>query len=279
MKKRLLKLSVLFVALFIGVIGANALTIVNQNCTFNDAGSTNATCELKVTVDAGEEIKTGDVVKITVKEPNHIENNLVTILAATGWTVVDDGEKPSITIDITNEKTVELKYTGTDTITAATIKLADGNYTKDDAYAESCGFKYGLKAPACSFEEREGIKYYFGLEGRYLGNDEAAENQYYKECFSCKTPETSEDGKYHGLDGKETDQATYEKECTNICKIEDDKYYCQDGAECTKEEYENECAKNEKQGSFLPYAGIAAGIALIGVSTILVKKQTKLRKI
>lgn len=297
MKKRLLKLSVLFVALFIGVIGANAAVQVpedDESCQLNptaQVGGYNMTCQLKLhvsadgSVDPRVEIKTGDefVIKFSLKagkDTFNITNNEIMLTAATGWEIDGEATK-TINIKEDGSVSVKAKYVGTDTLAPETYIFAQVDYQKDDTTARDCGFAYGTPIPerTCKIIPSNGVNHYYGLEGIYLGTGEAAENQYYKECFSCKTPETSGDGEYHGLDGKVTDQATYEKECTNICKIEDDKYYCQDGAECTKEEYENECAKNEKQGSFLPYAGIAAGIALIGVSTILVKKQTKLRKI
>ena len=99
--------------------------------------------------------------------------------------------------------------------------------------------------------------------------------------MSCQTPSQSSDGKYHGKNGKETDEDTYKKECTNICSIdkENNKYYCKEGNECTKADYDNECSPNPKSGSFIPYAGIAAGIILIATATIMVRKQSKLRKI
>ena len=64
-----------------------------------------------------------------------------------------------------------------------------------------------------------------------------------------------------------------------VCKIVDGKYYGKNGTEVTAEVYETECVNNPQTGSFVPYVGIIAGIALaVGVFTIS-RKNTKLYKI
>lgn len=269
MKKGFLSLIVLFAALFIGIVGVKAeIVISGSNCqiTNPEPGVANASCDLQLKITDPSVIKNGDEFDIIIYEPSHIKDNSVTINMEDGWEIKDVGTTG--TYDITDGKTITVVYKGTAEISASAldIKIAAGTYQKDDAYADNCGFLYGTPAKACEY--RNG--YYFGIDGRNVDED-----TYYKECNSCKV----ENGKYYGLNGKETDEATYNKECTNICKKEDGKYFCKDGKECTKEDYENECAKNPNQGAFLPIAGIIAGVALIGVSTIMVRKQSKLRKL
>ena len=275
MKKYFLSLSVLFVALFLGVVNANAGIAVpmTRQCQVSDPidGEANASCDIYLEISGTSVIKTGDVFEVNVNTPTHVLNNTVTLTAETGWEIVDRSSTGEYNIE--NGAKVTFKYTGTDEINATTaeVKIGVGTYVKDDAYAENCGFSYGLVAPACSIQpSKENPQYYYGIDGRNVDED-----TYYKECFSCKV----EDGHYYGLSGKEVDEATYNKECTNICKIENGKYYCKDGNECTKEDYDNECPKNTNTGAFLPVAGIVAGIALIGVSTIMVRRQTKLRRL
>lgn len=65
----------------------------------------------------------------------------------------------------------------------------------------------------------------------------------------------------------------------NICKIVNGTYYGKNGNVVTEEVYNAECVTNPQTGNFVPYALIAAGIALaIGVFTIS-RKNTKLYKI
>lgn len=281
MKKGLLKLSAFVATLFVGVISANAaIDVVGSECRFNDITTTNATCDLKLQVSGDDTITTGKEIKIIVKEPSHIVNNAITIQAATGWTV--DGEPATdIVVNAGETETVTFKYTGTETLSNTTITIAAGNYVKDDASATDCGFNYGIQAPACSPQpDSAGIVHYYGQQGQYLGTGDEGKDAYYADCFACATPDTPNgDGKYHDKNGKETDEAGYNKDCTNICKKEDGKYYCKTGAECTEEEYKNECEPAPKEGSFLPYAGIIAGVVLIATSTIMVRKQSKLRKL
>ena len=273
MKKEFLKLSVLFVALFIGIIGAKANILVPdaRTCSISNPapGVAIGTCDMYFKITEDSVIKNGDVFEVTVYDPLNIVDGNVTIASADAnlWEITNGG-----LINITTKKTITVKYIGTTDLTVADdeVKFAYGTYDKTDPYGDQCGFAYGFLAKACT--TRNG--YFYDKNG-----DLTDEATYYKDCFACSTPEQSPDGKYHGLDGKETDEATYNKECTNICKIENDKYYCKDGNECTKEDYENECAKNPNQGAFLPIVGVIAGIALIGVSTIMVKKQSKLRRL
>lgn len=63
------------------------------------------------------------------------------------------------------------------------------------------------------------------------------------------------------------------------CKIVNGTYYGKNGNVVTEEVYNAECVTNPQTGNFVPYALIAAGIALaIGVFTIS-RKNTKLYKI
>lgn len=263
MKKEFLKVFVLFVALFIGVVKVNAkIDAFGGNCLETDLGE-GAKCNLIITLTETSEIKKGDNIRVIIEAPINIKNNYVNVKASEGWTV-DGGANKEITI---TDAGVELTfvYTGTDTLSNTNVTLGYGEYEKSES-GDECGFSFGLLASACSIEQG----HYYGKNG-----NEVDEDTYYKECFSC----TIKDGHYYGLSGKEVDEATYNKECTNICKIENGKYYCKDGNECTKEDYDNECPKNTNTGAFLPVAGIVAGIALIGVSTIMVRRQTKLRRL
>lgn len=275
MKKYFLSLSVLFVALFIGVIKANAeITVFNGNCMQTDQG-TGSICNLIIVTDANSTIKNGTPLMISLENPVNIKDNKVTIELAEGWQTTDGLTTKEVTLSSDSEVKLELKYTGSQELSNTNVTIGVGKYNKD-IDGDECGFEFGLVAPSCSVQpSKSNPQYYYGKDGQYLGEGEEAKAQYYKECYYC----TVEDGKYYGLNGQETDEATYNKECTNICKKEDGKYFCKDGKECTKEDYENECAKNPNQGAFLPIAGIIAGVALIGVSTIMVRKQSKLRKL
>ncbi|MBR5662379.1 MAG: hypothetical protein IKX00_01860 [Bacilli bacterium] len=277
MKKGFLKLSVLFVALFVGIIGAKADIFFpsEEQCTIETTTDEhpNGSCNLRLMITDSSTISKGYTFDVTVKNPSNIVNNEVTINPQSDWTITT--EVTSLKFDITSGVTLTFKYNGDADLTAANSGLvfATGTYKKDDAYAENCGFGYGNVVKACEVREaQDGTKYYFGKDG-----EQTTEDQYYKDCFSCKYD--AESGKYYGLDGKETDEATYNKECKNICRKENGKYYCKDGNECTKEDYDNECPENTKTGAFLPVAGIIAGVALIGVSTIMVRRQTKLRRL
>ena len=263
MKKEFLKVFVLFVALFIGVVKVNAeMKPFEGNCSEADLDG-KASCNLIVTLTETTTIKTGDNIRIIVNNPVNIKDNAINIEASEEWTV-NDGKNKEITV---TDAGVELTfvYNGTDTLSNTNVTLGYGEYQKSES-GDECGFSFGLLASACSIEQG----HYYGING-----NEVDEDTYYKECFYC----TIKDGHYYGLSGKEVDEATYNKECTNICKIENGKYYCKDGNECTKEDYDNECPKNTNTGAFLPVAGIVAGIALIGVSTIMVRRQTKLRRL
>ena len=48
-------------------------------------------------------------------------------------------------------------------------------------------------------------------------------------------------GKYYDRDGKETDKATYEKQCKHICEFTDNKYYGKNGDEVDKTTFNKEC--------------------------------------
>ena len=318
MKKGILKLSVLFTALFIGVVGAHAISIPEaQNCLITNTGTeANAECNMFFTIAANETVKTGDEISITLHSPSHIQGNAVTVEMESDWVVVNDTETAiGANADLSNIVKLKVRYVGTADLTDTTVKFAVGKYTKDDAYAEQCGYKYGLQANVCSANaDSAGTIHYFDSKGEYLGYSEEAKAAYYKDCFvcqsaseasdgkwhgstgvivtedeyyaqclSCLTPDNSPDKKYHGLNGRETDEAGYKNECTKTCKTPDEsgdgKYYCKDGNECTEAEYKEQCIENPKSGSFIPYVGIAAGIILIGTSTIMVRKQSKLRKL
>lgn len=316
MKKGFLKLSVLIAALFIGVIGVNAsIDAVGSNCQLGVSGEATSTCDLQLAISGDSTIKTGDVFTVAVQNPNNIKDNKVTLTAAEGWTV-DGAASKEITLGETKVK-VTVKYTGTETISASTIKVMTGSYVKDDI-GQGCGFNYGLVPNACSSPTAEdGTKYYYGKDGNQIKGDDAeakyykdcfvcatpdsensdgkyhgidgtpleSEGEYYKQCFSCATPDSENgDGKYHDKDGKVTDEAGYKKACVGTCHQEkgpDKKwhYYDYENKEITADEFKNICQENPKSGSFIPYVGIAAGIALIGIATIMVRKQTKLRKI
>ena len=263
MKKEFLKVFVLFVALFVGVVKANAaISPYTGNC--DEIDENKAKCNIIVEVTDTSKIKPGDNIRVNVSNPISIINDLVTINANTsgGWTV-DSGSSKQVTI--TEGVQLKFVYNGTETLSNTNVTLGDGTYNKDPE-GDECGFSFALLASACAIDNGR----YFGLEGT-----EVTEDEYYKECYVCK----EENGKYYGKDGKPTDEATYNKECKNICRIENGKYFCKDGQECTKEDYDNECPKNTNTGAFLPIAGIIAGVALIGVSTIMVRKQTKLRRL
>ena len=296
MKKGILKLSALFISLFVGATYANAtVTTTGESCTqiVPTSGSYNMSCNLKLIVDANATeydprvtINNGDEFEIIFqlqsgKDTFNIVNNEVKLIAAQGWTVDGQAEK-TVNIKEDGSVSVVMKYTGDVAMGPETYTFAEAQYQKDDTAAEACGFAYGTPVPnlVCQIVSSNGVKRYFGLRGLLLGDesDVNAVNEYYKQCYSCKTSDEAADGKYHGLDGKETDKAGYERDCTNICKIEGDKYYCKDGQECDKAKYDEEC-DNPKTGSFIPYAGIVAGVLLIGVSTVLVRKQTKIKKI
>lgn len=298
MKKGILKLSALFTAMFVGVVGVNAMIQTPtsaESCTVNyqaAAGEYNMNCNLKLTVTADTtndervSIATGDEFKIYFQLKNgtntfNIVSNEIKITAANGWTV--DGQASKV-VNIKEDGSVyvTMKYTGTDTLGPNTYIFATAEYTKDDTASEECGFAYGTPLPNLICQMKTSATtgtHYYDSNGLYLGNDEDAKAAFYKDCYSCTTPDESIDGKYHGLNGQEVDEQVYKNECTKICKTENDKYYCKDGNECTKEEYQNECQPNPKSGSFIPYVGIAAGIILIGISTVMVRKQSKLRKL
>lgn len=271
MKKYFLSLSVLFVALFLGVVNANAsIEVFNGNCKQTDIQGTGSICNLIVVLSGDSSIKSGSTLMISLKNPVNVKDNKVTLNLASGWVTAEDGaSQKEVTLSNSAEVKIELKYTGDTELSNTNVTLGVGSYDKDNS-GDECGFEFALVAPSCTIITRNDTKYYYGIDGRNVDED-----TYYKECNSCKI----EDGKYYGLNGKETDEATYNKECTNICKKENGKYYCKDGNECTKEDYDNECAPNPNQGAFLPIAGIVAGVALIGASTIMVRKQSKLRRL
>lgn len=296
MKKGILKLSALFISLFVGATYANAaVTTVAESCSqiAPTTGSYNMSCILKLEVSATATeydprvvINPGDEFEIifklkTGKTTFNITNNEVKLIAAQGWTIDGEAEK---TVNIKEDGSVSVvaKYVGTDALGPQQYSFAEAQYQKDDTAAEDCGFAYGTPVAnlICKIVNTPDGKQYYGNQGIYLGSESNVDavNEFYKQCYSCKTPDEADDGKYHGLDGKETDKAGYERDCTNICKIEGDKYYCKDGQECDKAKYDEEC-DNPKTGSFIPYAGIVAGVLLIGVSTVLVRKQTKIKKI
>lgn len=302
MKKGFLKLSALFAALFIGVAGANAAVQVPddyESCVLNPAaaeGEYNMTCNLKLqvtadgSVDSRVTIAQNSEYEIIFKlKPNkstfNITNNEVKITAAAGWTV--DGEASKV-VNIKEDGSVSviMKYTGDTELGPETYVFATAEYKKDDTAAEDCGFAYGTPIPdlVCKIVPVGNINYYYGSDGIYLGTDEEAENAYYKDCFACTTPDESLDGKYRDKDGKVTDEAGYKKACVGTCrqeKGEDNKwhYYDYENNEITAEEFKNICQENPKSGSFIPYVGIIAGVALIATATIMVRKQTKIRKI
>lgn len=297
MKKGFLKLSVLLAALFIGTVGANAwihTPLVSEQCdliTTAQAGEYNMQCTLKLVVDANatQDPRVGinpndefDII-FQLKEGKttfNIVENEIELTAATDWLI--DGEATKV-VKIKEDGSVKVKakYTGDTVLGPTEYVFATVKYQKDDTTAEDCGFAYGTPIPdlVCEIVPSYGVDNYYDTNGQWLGTDENAAATYYKECFACTTPDESKDGKYRDKDGKETDKAGYEKDCTNVCRKEDDKYYCKDGQECDKEKYDNECSPNPKSGSFIPYAGIAAGIILIATATIMVKKQSKLRKL
>lgn len=302
MKKGILKLSVLLSALFIGVIGANALVQVPsdyESCVLDptaaeDAYNMNCNLKLQVTADATTDarisINTGDEFEIVFKLKENkstfnIRNNEVKITAAANWKV--DGEDSKvINIKEDGSVSVTVKYTGTDTLNPEVYTFATAQYKKDDSAAEDCGFAYGTPIPGliCKIVPSGDTNYYYNSNGEYLGTDEEAENAYYKDCFACTTPDESEDGKYRDKDGKVTDEAGYKKACVGTCRQEkgEDKkwhYYDYENNEITADEFKNICQENPKSGSFIPYAGIIAGVALILTATIMVRKQTKIRKI
>ena len=48
-------------------------------------------------------------------------------------------------------------------------------------------------------------------------------------------------GKYYDKNGKETDKATYEKQCKHVCEFTDNKYYGKNGEEVDKTTFNKEC--------------------------------------
>lgn len=289
MKKGFLKLSVLFAALFIGTVGVNAAISIplTDNCKLTNLNdqNVNMSCDLKFEITGTSTIKKGDTFRIALEEPSHIVNNEVTITPETGWEIDDASAAKTVTLSTDSEVIVTLKYTGDDDLAASTIKFAAGTYTKDDNFADNCGFKYGVLANVCDIISGEdGNTHYYDSKGKYLGFNDEAKAAYYKDCYSCKTPDEATDGKYHDKNGNVTDEAGYKKDCIGTCRQEkgEDKkwhYYDYENNEITADEFRNICQENPKSGSFIPYVGIIAGVALISVATVMVRKQTKIRKI
>ena len=188
MKKGILKLSVLFVALFIGVIGANALSIPDtKQCIQPSLTQPHMECGMYIEILPDEVVKTGDTFRITLYEATHIVDKLIMVEMQTGWELVGFADTHSFQFNLNTEDPVfEIKYVGTDDLTGATVQFATGSYDKDDTTTSNCGFKYAFKATTCQVYATG----YFGKDGRFLGNleDDTAKATYYLECFVCKTP-------------------------------------------------------------------------------------------
>lgn len=333
--KNLKYLSILLVSLFVGIVSVNATVQTPTEeipCTF--PGGSKVECGLFFDV-SGETIESGRTIKVMFYEPRNIVDNKVTLHLEDGWTTTDGKTEVEIIIDPT--AIVELKYTG-NTIDPQRIIFGYSSYDKVDPN-QGCGYAYAVPSAICKaypdknppvYIGKDGVSVpedqyweecfscktpkdegsdgeYHGLDGKvtteaeykkqctkikcdivdgeyYNSNGEKVdEKAYLKDCFSCTTPENSPDGKYHDLDGKETDEAGYKKVCPSPCRAEKVNkvwhYYDQNGKEITAEEYKNVCQEQPPTGSFIPYIGIVAGVALIGIATFMVRKQTKLRKI
>lgn len=290
----------------------------NQEDICHSVSTTGQECTLKIIIDSKSSFKQNDEVaevyftqKINKdtgdKNPYGIVDNKITLTAGTNFLI--NGESSiELVLSETEEVKVTIKYVGADDLVAGTYDFAVATYDKDDSYTDGCGFAYNTKnAPVCGVVTSAGVDYYFDSKGNGLGSGDEAkeaylkdcfqckkdidgeyrnskgekvtEEEYFKDCYSCKKPEESDDGKYHGKNGEVITEEQYKKDCMGVCRIENDKYYCLKAEECTKEDYENQCTSPSKTGAFLPIAGIIAGVGLIIVSTVMVKKQTKLRKI
>ena len=78
--------------------------------------------------------------------------------------------------------------------------------------------------------------------------------------FTLKTPKIcvieteGDEKKYYGLDGNETTEEQYRKDCP-VCKIVDDKYYDQDGNLVTAEEWNKACLCRIQNGKYYDHKG------------------------
>ena len=127
MKKGFLKLSVLFAALFIGTVGANAAISIplTDNCKLTNLNdqNVNMSCDLKFEITGTSTIKKGDTFRIALEEPSHIVNNEVTITPETGWEIDDSSAAKTVTLSTDSEVIVTLKYIGDDDLLVHILKM------------------------------------------------------------------------------------------------------------------------------------------------------------
>ncbi len=127
----------------------------------------------------------------------------------------------------------------------------EGRVITEEQYAKVCE-----KVRCGSFKGK-----YYDQNGNRVANEQAMKNACYppcgcrdnvcygpnhetlskaemqKTCFSCKY----ENGKYYGLNGVETNEATYYLQCNDHCKCEGDKCYDDKGKPVSLEEYKKIC--------------------------------------
>lgn len=302
--KKLNKLFVFAVTLFVGILTVNAgIKLNDQQCVASETSQNPQNCPLSFTLTESA-FKKGDGFSVIFHTPRNIKNSSITITPETGWKVrkLGDTEYAStLTLSLTTEQSfVEFIYDGDTEIAVGTVSYALVQYDKEDI-GEGCGFALGL--PFCSKPSVDEQAYYFGRTGKSITKDEwvdqctcqpitingkeyyygkagdikATKEEMLKECFSCRV----ENEKYYDKDGIEITEDDYKKQC--MCRIEETDngkvYYNNKNEIITAEEYANQCQPSVPTGASVPYIAILGGLAAAASIFFMAKSKSKFKRI
>lgn len=247
MKKLLICLTLSFVFMFVCFTSASAVISVAGDISVDGTATGEKNVNMNILVSGNSKITTGNEFYVILHTPNHILNNSVTVNMNAGWTI--DGQA-SKTFDLTTAKYATIKYTGTAEITS-TVTYAVATYTKDDAYAEGCGFSINTTGICYKYNNTT----FTNRKGEYV-----TEENYYKDCYTCLkpgdtvpasegAPTITVDG-YYDKNGQPTDEPTYRAQCDDklYCQKSGNDYYGIEGTVVTEAVYYSSCFSCLKPG-------------------------------
>ena len=145
------------------------------------------------------------------------------------------------------------------TLTGATKNTVVVNESGNIGTTMNSGEKFKVRVPATEVSGLVNVTVKFGATGtnvkakiykpadnsyqRVVGLYEDSINLSKELTLTAKQSKVCEytGGKYYDKNGKETDKATYEKQCKHVCEFTDNKYYGKDGREVDKTTFNKEC--------------------------------------